>query len=228
MSSGPSDISIRRLKILVQEILRSRSADEASAAVRGYPPARVINILISLLYDPDETRFWTVVRLIGETGSRMAEERMESARVVMRRLMWSLNDESGGIGWGAPQAMGEIMAVHPGLADEYARILFSYIHPEGSFIEHPDLQPGVLWGIGRLLHARPDMKADIADCLMPFLESPDPRVRGMAAWAAAALDEPRLNSMRERLRADNASVRFPIRGKPMETTVGALASGRPM
>lgn len=25
---------------------------------------------------------------------------MDSARIVMRRLMWSLNDESGGIGWG--------------------------------------------------------------------------------------------------------------------------------
>jgi len=43
--------------------------------------------------------------------------------------MWSLNDESGGIGWGAPEAMGAIMARHTGLADEYANICGSnYYH----------------------------------------------------------------------------------------------------
>ena len=52
----------------------------------------------------------------------LAEQDMESARVVMRRLMWNLNDESGGIGWGSPEAMGEIMARHSGLAEEYSKI----------------------------------------------------------------------------------------------------------
>jgi len=44
--------------------------------------------------------------------SNLTEKEMESARVIMRRLMWSLNDESGDIGWGAPEAMAEIIACH--------------------------------------------------------------------------------------------------------------------
>jgi len=42
----------------------------------------------------------------------------------MRRLMWNLNDESGGIGWGNPEAMGEILACHEALANEYAPISY--------------------------------------------------------------------------------------------------------
>ena len=36
--------------------------------------------------------------------------------------MWTLNDESGGIGWGSPEVMGEILAAHKGLAEIQGRI----------------------------------------------------------------------------------------------------------
>ena len=49
---------------------------------------------------------------MGAVVANLAEKDMESARVVMRRLMWSLNDESGDIGWSRPEAMGEIIASH--------------------------------------------------------------------------------------------------------------------
>ena len=75
----------------------------------------------------------------------------------MRRLMWNLNDESGGIGWRArPEAMGEIVARSERLADEYGHILISYLDPDGNYLEHPLLQRGLLWGIGRFAHARPE------------------------------------------------------------------------
>jgi hypothetical protein len=99
---------------------------------------------------------------------------MESARVVMRRLMWNLNDESGGIGWGSPEAMGEITAGHGRLADEFAGILISYINPAGNFLEHELLQRGSLWGVGRLAHARPLLARPAVPFLPAFFESPDP------------------------------------------------------
>ncbi len=92
--------------------------------------------------------------------ANFAEEDMESARVIMRRLMWSLNDESGGIGWGSPEAMGEIIASHDGLAKEYAHVLISYVWEEGNFLEYEPLQRG----------AGPH--------LLPYLESTDAAVRG--------------------------------------------------
>ncbi|NIR18057.1 MAG: HEAT repeat domain-containing protein, partial [Desulfobacterales bacterium] len=77
-------------------------------------------------YNEDQDVRWSAVKAMGRVVAKMADEDMESARVIMRRLMWNLNDESGGIGWGSPEAMAEILTCHDGLAKEYAHILISY------------------------------------------------------------------------------------------------------
>ena len=112
---------------------------------------------------------------------------MESARVVMRRLIWNLNDESGGIGWGSPEAMGEIMACHGQLADEFSKLLRSYIMPHGNFLEHEALQRGVLWGMARLAKTRPGHVAAAGPFLQPFLISRDPVHRGLALLVSGAI-----------------------------------------
>jgi len=81
--------------------------------------------------------------------------------------MWSLNDESGGIGWGAPEAMAEIMSLHEQLAIEYSSILISYANPDGNYIEHIELQKEVLRGLARLGKVRPLLIKDA----MPYLRN---------------------------------------------------------
>ena len=78
---------------------------------------------------------WRAVSAMGHVVSRQAENDMPAARIIMRRLMWNLNDESGGIGWGSPEAMGDIMARSAPLTREYHRILISYVDPSGNFLE---------------------------------------------------------------------------------------------
>lgn len=94
---------------------------------------------------------------MGAFVANLADEDIESARVIVRRLMWQLNDESGGIGWGAPEVMGEILARHEGLAGEYANILTSHIKEDGNSLEHEPLQRDALWGVARLAQVRPDL-----------------------------------------------------------------------
>jgi len=96
----------------------------------------VINPLFSFLYNNDEQVRWRTVTAFGAVVAKLADEDMEAARIIMRRLMWNLNDESGGIGWGSPEAMGETLARHEGLAKEYARILLSYARQDGNYLEH--------------------------------------------------------------------------------------------
>jgi HEAT repeat protein len=105
----------------------------------------------------------------------------------MRRLMWNLNDESGGIGWGSPEAMGEILACHDGLAKEYAHILISYTREDGNYLEHEVLQRGLIWGIGRLAQVSPHILQNAVQHLFPYLESTDATVRGLAAWVMGLL-----------------------------------------
>lgn len=114
------------------------------------PPSKSINPLFSFIQNTDEEIKWRAVRAMGKVVALMASENLESARVVMRRLMWSLNDESGGIGWGAPEAMGEIMAQDKRLRDEYYKILLSYIDEDGNYLEHEPLRKGAIWALERI------------------------------------------------------------------------------
>jgi hypothetical protein len=137
--------------------------------------------------------------------------------------MWNLNDESGGIGWGSPEAMGEIMARHSRLADEYARLLVSYMDEKGNFLEHEILQRGVLWGVGRLAHARPQLVGYAAPLLTPFMRSEDPVHRGYASWIAGALEAETARSLLQHLTTDNSKITIYIEMDLIERTVGQLA-----
>jgi len=120
--------------------------------------------------------------------------------------MWSLNDESGGIGWGAPEAMGEIIASHEGLAKEYASVLISYVRGNGNFLEYEPLQRGAVWGIGRVAQVRPHLVQDALPHLLLFLESPDATVRGLAAWTVGLLGAEAAKPQLEALVGDDTEV----------------------
>jgi hypothetical protein len=160
---------------------------------------------------------------MGAVVADLAANEMESARVVMRRFIWNLNDESGGIGWGSPEAMGEIMARHSGLAAEYAKIIVSYIQPHGNFIEHELLQRGVLWGLGRLARARPRLVNEAAGFLRPYLESDDPTLRGLAAWTAGAIGDESTAPLLQSLLSDETTVNIFLADRLVACPVSRLA-----
>lgn len=187
----------RALKKQIFELLRQDAEDARLEAISHFPARKAINPLFSFFYNTDPVIRWRAVVAMGKVVADHAEEDIESARVVMRRLMWSLNEESGGIGWGSPEAMGEIMARSEILAGEYHQILISYIREGGSYLENPELQKGVLWGLGRLAHRRPMYVAAGIDALTVFLDSDNPYLRGLAAWTVHAVDpnSPSLDSL---------------------------------
>jgi hypothetical protein len=98
--------------------------------------------------------------------------------------------------------MGESLACNNRLAGEYNRILVSYIRPDGNFLEHPQLQKGLLWGLARLASVHPEQVKDAGPFLMPFLESQDPDHRGLASLAAGLLQEENARKALERLCRD--------------------------
>ena len=147
----------RQLKRKILELLNEDELEKSLETVCLMPARQAVNPLFSFLYHKDELIKWRAVTAMGTVVACLAHADIESARIVMRRLLWNLNDESGGIGWGSPEAMGEIMARHGGLAKEYAGILVSFINEAGNYLEHEILQRGVLWGLGRLAHERPEL-----------------------------------------------------------------------
>ncbi|NDV26117.1 DVU0298 family protein [Desulfovibrio sp. JC010] len=134
---------------------------------------------------------WHGVTCFGKVISRMVKEDAPKARVVMRRIMWMLNEESGGCAWGVPEAMGEIAAVNDAMAAEYGKILLSYSHedeegPE-NYLEFPTLLRGAVWGVARMAQTRQEIAAQATDDLIRFLSYPDPVIQGTACWALGGL-----------------------------------------
>jgi hypothetical protein len=183
----------------------------------------VVNPLFSFLYSLDEPVKWRAVSAMGAVVSEMAAREMESARIVMRRFIWNLNDESGGIGWGSPEAMGETMARSRQLADEFACILVSYVRPDMNYLEHEDLQKGVIWGIGRLAYARPGLADEAVRFLSPYLASTDPTLRGLAVWTAGALPVEFTRERIEKLIGDQGTFRLYRNDQLEEVRIGDLA-----
>lgn len=184
--SGKS-LSGRAIKQRIYGLLKSLDLASALDEIGRLPGRQVINPLLSLLYNKDQDVRWSAVKAMGIVVPKMADEDMESARVIMRRLMWNLNDESGGIGWGSPEAMAEILTGHDGLANEYAHILISYTREDGNYLEHEVLQRGLIWGLGRLAQESPHILKNAVQYLFPYLESTDATVRGLAAWVMGLL-----------------------------------------
>jgi hypothetical protein len=209
----------------ISKLLQSPDIDAIISKLSELPAPAVINSLIGGLCSTNETVRWHAITGLGPIMTDLADRDMEAARVVMRRFMWSLNDESGGIGWGAPEAMAEIMACHDGLAAEYAHMLVAYMREDGFFLELEQLQRGLMWGLGRLAQVKPELlkSKDAVPYLLPYLNSSDVAVRGLAAWALGLLQANQAISGLEKLSSDPGRVKLYLNRAFVDETVGSLA-----
>ncbi|MDD4730959.1 MAG: HEAT repeat domain-containing protein [Desulfovibrio sp.] len=181
----------RELKQKMRVALAAPDWEQQFSVFADLPERRVTGPLLALRLDRDETVRWRAALGLGRVVARLAEKSLESARVLMRTLMWYLNEESGNLGWGIPEAMAEAMVHNEALAREYHTILASYVYCEencdGNFLDHAELRRGVFWGLGRLAGTRPDLVAHAERFLIAALDEPDPHNRGLAAWALGRL-----------------------------------------
>ncbi len=164
----------RKIKKKVGEILHLTHQDTAMEMLEQIPDNKLTGHLFACFYNKDELIKFRSITAMGRLAVRIEQENIERARIILRRIMWNLNDESGGIGWGSPEAMGEILCQSPKLAMEFKSILFSYLNPGGNYIEHEMLQRGVLWGIGTYLKSNPqDLNKETTELVLHHLMSLD-------------------------------------------------------
>ncbi len=221
----------RQMKKHVLTILDQHNIDIIHTELSEFPLKDLVNPLFTALCSTSEVVRWNAVVVFGKVVPGIAQDNMESARVIMRRFLWTLNDESGGIGWGSPEAMAEIMAMHNGLADEYLHMLISYtredgpeLFQDGNYLELPMLQRGVLWGIGRLCHVKPEMMRErgIEDDISNYLGSEDGVVRGLAVWCLTALKSTKAMSKVLELSGNNDEIPLFVDGTLHTFTTGQL------
>jgi len=179
---------------------------------------RVLSLLLSLTYDPDETIAWRAVEGLGLAAAAVADYDAEFVRGILRRLMWSLTDESGGIGWKSPQALGAVVAERLELFPEFVPIMISLFE-----LEEATFRPGTLWAVGRIGAQDPALVERAIPWILQFLADPDPQTRAHACWCAGQVGLQEARPSLLHLAEDPAEVAFFEGGEWHQRTVGQMA-----
>jgi hypothetical protein len=171
--------------------------------------------LMSLLFDPDLRMRWRAAEAHGRVAAVRARRDLEPVRELLRRTLWSMNDESGGLVWHGPELVGAVLAHVPSLCPEFGPVL-------ASFLEEEPFRAGTRWALWRLSGISRDLVVGSAAALRASLADPDPAVRGHAALAlrAAGAELPDLSGDRAAFAAFDHRT-----GEVRTTTVAEAALG---
>jgi hypothetical protein len=130
------------------------------------------------LYDLDERIRWSAIETIAKFVERWWQSgKEEKVRIYIRTLFWSMNEESGGIGWSSPQTIAEIIVHIPELIDPYGSMMIAHS------IEEPPLMKGGCWGIGRLGMRIADSVEFFREKVLAVFQENDSETLGLLAWA---------------------------------------------
>lgn len=197
-------------------LLERFDLDGVERWVAGEP--QVARALQPFLFDEDVLLRWRAVEAIGRAAAARARSALEPVRELLRRTLWLMNDESGGLLWHGPQVLGSVLANVAPLRDEFGPIL-------ESFLEEEPFRAGTRWALWRVAPWAPALVGAAAPALEASLADPDPAVRGHAAMALRAGRGEALPG----LSGDTASFEvFDYRtGALGTTTVARAAAGEP-
>jgi hypothetical protein len=141
---------------------------------------RTLSLLTGITYHPQPLIAWRAVQGLGVAAREIASRDPEFVRGHLRRLNWLVSDESGGIGWHAPESIGEIITQCPGLFDEFTAPLFHFLDMEKE--DAPRFRVGTLWAIGRVAKGKPESIAPVLGLIHACTSQQDIQTRGMALW----------------------------------------------
>lgn len=201
-----------KTKELIQNILTERNIGQLINLYKQ--KKQVIKYLFRFLYSKDELLRHRAIEGLGMLCNIIALENPEKVRDILRRLWWSINEESGGIGWSAPEAMAEIIQYHPDLYSDFGPIIVS-------FLDEELLRRSTLWAAGTIGSVRPDLIEHAIPAIIGFLNDADPVLRGFAARALANSNNG-LDKL-ELLKNDHAQVEAYENGMLIKKTVSQLA-----
>ncbi len=204
------------LKQKITDALMERD-DDAIAAL-AVNDKRALGKLISMALNKDDVLCWRAIEAMGVCATTLSRENPASVRNIAQRILWSAREESGGMGWSAPELLAEIVIAAPRQFPDFPPIIVS-LHSED---EEKVFLKGVLRAAGRMGEAGITGIPGSDELIRSSLGHEDAGVRGLAIWAAPRAGIA-IGDVIGGLTADKAKVRVYEDGELAEYTVGELA-----
>jgi hypothetical protein len=137
---------------------------------------KIVSLLVRYAYDKETLVGWRAIEAIGLAARGMITSDLDFLRETCRKLIWSLSDESGGIGWSAPEILGEIVSADPKRFKDFIPLMASVYE-----IEEDVFRGGVLYALGRIAESAPELAAPYQKIIISSLTDKDPivKVRGL-------------------------------------------------
>lgn len=135
-----------------------------------------------MLYDPEPLVRWRAIEALGKVSKIILEIDPEKVRRQIRRILWLMNDESGGLCRNGPEAIGEVVFNNTGLLEEYGPILISFLSEE-------PFEAGTRNALARLAGIDAMLFSGSIPVIIKSLESDNPRIRGFSVKALLAMDD---------------------------------------
>jgi hypothetical protein len=133
---------------------------------------KTLSLLVRMAYDKETLVGWRAIKAVGRIANVLVKTEPEFLRIAVRKLLWSLSDESGGIGWSAPELLGEIVHSDPeGFADIIPLIAEVYD------IEEQTFRPGVMYALARVAEVSPEIVANYQRIIIRSLVDSNPLIR---------------------------------------------------
>ncbi len=162
-------LNMSDLKELIQHALESNDLAEIASLAKKHK--RVLSILVQSAYDKESLAAWRAIRAVGHVARELVEKDYEFLRETVRKLLWSLSNESGGIGWSAPEMLGEIVSADP--------VKFSDIIPliANAYDSEDVFKPGVLYALSRIAEASPEQVIPHQKLFLKALSDRNPLIK---------------------------------------------------
>ncbi len=153
-----------QLKKEIKDALQRREFDRVARYALESP--RTIGILFNLSYDKDSIITWRAVEAMGEVARVLTERSREEGRELMKRLLWSITEESGGLGWSSIEMIAEVVVRSPEVFSDIPLLL-----PE--YYDEPIFRESVLYALWRIGSVRPDLLSpqDVKEVVIQALKS---------------------------------------------------------
>lgn len=150
-------------------------------------PGPVIRYAQGRLYSADPDEKWRAVSILGalvrEPGL-LPDSKVED---LLQRYLWALNDESGNVPFGVPEAIGEIVSGRPIFSAQVLPVLCGMLTEEETF-QTGAIERGIFWALRRIgpsvLRHCPGIRSVVADAAE---RHPDPDTRQVAETTLGAL-----------------------------------------